>query len=118
RYFQIVRCFRDEDLRIDRQPEFTQLDMEMSFATNEDVMEIIENLIKKILKDLKNVDIIEPLIRLPYKEAIANYGVDKPDLRYDLLIKDLNEVFANTEIKMLKPLVKQNLSIRGVMIDE
>ncbi|KAJ3616738.1 hypothetical protein Zmor_009060, partial [Zophobas morio] len=83
RYFQIVKCFRDEDLRIDRQPEFTQLDMEMSFANQEDVIETIEGLMKKMMKEIRNIDITLPLPRLEYKTAIEKYGSDKPDLRFD-----------------------------------
>ncbi|PTD30889.1 aspartate--tRNA ligase [Mycoplasma leachii] len=116
RYYQIVRCFRDEDLRIDRQPEFTQLDLEMSFATSEDVMQISEALIKKILKEIKNFEIKEPLLRLSYKDAIDLYGSDKPDLRYDLKIHTLNDIFKNSDIKMF--LDSQNKYIRAVCIDQ
>ncbi|WP_027063208.1 aspartate--tRNA ligase [Mesoplasma seiffertii] len=115
RYYQIARCFRDEDLRIDRQPEFTQLDLEMSFATGEDVMLLVEELVKNSLVEFKGIKITEPLLRMPYKEAIKNYGIDKPDLRYDLKIHDLEEVFANTEVKML---AGSTMSIRGIMIDQ
>ncbi|AUF83606.1 aspartate--tRNA ligase [Mesoplasma syrphidae] len=115
RYYQIARCFRDEDLRIDRQPEFTQLDLEMSFATGEDVMVIVEELVKKTLKEFKGIDIKEPLLRMPYREAIKNYGIDKPDLRYDLKIHDLEEIFSNTTVKML---VGTAMPIRGIMIDQ
>ncbi|WP_369024892.1 aspartate--tRNA ligase [Mycoplasma capricolum] len=116
RYYQIVRCFRDEDLRIDRQPEFTQLDLEMSFATSEDVMQISESLIKKILKEVKNFEIKEPLLRLSYKDAIDLYGSDKPDLRYELKIHTLNDIFKNSDIKMF--LDSQNKYIRAVCIDQ
>ncbi|WP_434343390.1 aspartate--tRNA ligase [Mycoplasma sp. 06067-C1-B144P-99-0482-3] len=116
RYYQIVRCFRDEDLRIDRQPEFTQLDLEMSFATSEDVMQISETLIKKILKEIKDFEIKEPLLRLSYKDAIDLYGSDKPDLRYDLKIHTLNDIFKNSDIKMF--LDSQNKYIRAVCIDQ
>ncbi|MDP4040173.1 aspartate--tRNA ligase [Mycoplasma mycoides] len=115
RYYQIVRCFRDEDLRIDRQPEFTQLDLEMSFATSEDVMQISESLIKKILKEVKNFEIKEPLLRLSYKDAIDLYGSDKPDLRYDLKIHTLNDIFKNTNIKFLN---NSDLFIRAICIDQ
>lgn len=118
RYFQIVRCFRDEDLRIDRQPEFTQLDLEMSFASGEDVMFVIENLLKKILKVTKGIENDQPLIRMAYNDAIKDYGIDKPDIRYDLKIQDLNQIFANTQVKMLIPFLEQDLAIRGVMIDQ
>ncbi|QVJ95747.1 aspartate--tRNA ligase [Mycoplasma mycoides] len=115
RYYQIVRSFRDEDLRIDRQPEFTQLDLEMSFATSEDVMQISESLIKKILKEVKNFEIKGPLLRLSYKDAIDLYGSDKPDLRYDLKIHTLNDIFKNTNIKFLN---NPDLFIRAICIDQ
>ncbi|AGJ90704.1 aspartate--tRNA ligase [Mycoplasma putrefaciens] len=116
RYYQIVRCFRDEDLRIDRQPEFTQLDLEMSFATGEDVMQVAEALIKKILWDLKGYQIKDQLLRLAYKDAIDLYGTDKPDLRYDLKIHTLNEIFKNTQVKMFNNL--DSNYIRAIAIDK
>ncbi|WFQ93648.1 aspartyl-tRNA synthetase [Mycoplasma feriruminatoris] len=115
RYYQIVRCFRDEDLRIDRQPEFTQLDLEMSFATSEDVMQVSEALIKEVLKQVKNFEIKEPLLRLSYKDAIDLYGSDKPDLRYDLKIHTLNDIFRDTNIKFLN---NSNEFIRAICINE
>ncbi|WP_026389773.1 aspartate--tRNA ligase [[Acholeplasma] multilocale] len=118
RYYQIVRCFRDEDLRIDRQPEFTQLDLEMAFATGHDVMDLVEDMLKQILKEIKGIEIDEPFIKMPYKQAIKEYGIDKPDIRYDLRIHDLNEIFANTEVKMLQAHIAENASVRGIMIDE
>jgi aspartyl-tRNA synthetase len=92
RYFQIVRCFRDEDLRLDRQPEFTQIDVEMSFIVEEDVYAMMEGLIARIWKDTLGVEIPRPFQRLPYEEAMARYGVDKPDLRFHLELTDLTEV--------------------------
>ena len=92
RYYQIVRCFRDEDLRADRQPEFTQLDIEMSFIDEEDIYKIIEGLMKKLFKDVLNIEIELPLKRIPFQEAIEKYGTDSPDLRYDLQLKDVDEV--------------------------
>ncbi|AVP49157.1 aspartate--tRNA ligase [Williamsoniiplasma luminosum] len=118
RYYQIVKCFRDEDLRIDRQPEFTQLDMEMSFATGEDIIFIIENLMKEILWEIKGVKLSTPFKRLQYKDAIEFYGVDKPDLRYDLKIHDLTNIFAENQIKLFQINSDQNAKIKGVMIDE
>ncbi|MBU1124461.1 MAG: aspartate--tRNA ligase, partial [Candidatus Omnitrophica bacterium] len=84
RYYQIAKCFRDEDLRADRQPEFTQLDIEMSFVEEEDVLKISEEIMKKILKELKGIDITIPFPRIPYEEAQKKYGSDKPDLRAEL----------------------------------
>lgn len=92
RYFQIARCFRDEDLRADRQPEFTQIDCEMSFVEPEDVMEIMERLVQKIFKDTLNVDVKLPLRRMTYKEAMEKYGSDKPDTRFEMLIQDVSGV--------------------------
>ena len=89
RYFQITRCFRDEDLRLDRQPEFTQIDVEMSFVTEDDVLTVMERLVARIWKELKQVDIPLPLLRLPYDQAMAKYGSDKPDLRFELPLTDV-----------------------------
>jgi aspartyl-tRNA synthetase len=92
RYFQIVRCFRDEDLRLDRQPEFTQIDIEMSFVVEEDVYRIVEGLLVALWKDVLGVDIPTPLPRLTHAEAIGRYGSDKPDLRFDLPLFDLSDI--------------------------
>jgi aspartyl-tRNA synthetase len=92
RYFQIVRCFRDEDLRLDRQPEFTQIDVEMSFVAEDDVYSTMEGLIARIWKDVLGVEIARPFPRLSYEEAMAKYGVDKPDLRFGLPLTDLTEI--------------------------
>lgn len=89
RYFQIVRCFRDEDLRADRQPEFTQIDCEMSFVEQEDVLAMFEGLIKSILTDVKGIEIKEPLLRMSYEDALKNYGNDKPDIRFEILVQNL-----------------------------
>src|SRR6266478_6219129 len=92
RYFQIVRCFRDEDLRLDRQPEFTQIDLELSFVVEEDVQRIIEGLMAALWKDVLGVELALPLPRLTYGEAMGKYGSDKPDVRFDLPLVDLTEV--------------------------
>jgi len=118
RYFQIVKCFRDEDLRIDRELEFTQLDMEMSFATAADVMEIMETLMKTILREIANDDIMEPIERITYQEAIEKYGSDKPDLRFDLPIRTLTDIFKHSKNKLLHKLVTQKQVIRGIAINE
>ena len=102
RYFQIAKCFRDEDLRADRQPEFTQVDMEMSFVNEDDVLSMTEGLLKKVFKDVKGIDIKIPIDRMKYVDAIKYYGSDKPDLRYGMKIQELKEVFNNTEIEFLK----------------
>ncbi len=102
RYFQITKCFRDEDLRADRQPEFTQIDVEMSFVDTEDVFEIVEELMKILFKEIKDYDIELPLKRLPYNEAMEKYGSDKPDLRFGMEIVNLNEAVKNSEFRVFK----------------
>jgi len=100
RYFQIVKCFRDEDLRADRQPEFTQIDLEMSFVDREDVMKINEGLLKTVFKAVLDMDIETPFPRLTYKEAMERYGSDKPDTRFGLELKDISEQVADSEFKV------------------
>lgn len=102
KYFQIAKCFRDEDLRADRQPEFTQIDMEMSFVDEDDVISITEGLLQAIFKKVKNIDLELPLMRMKYDDAICNYGSDKPDLRFDLKIQDITDIFKNTEFVVFK----------------
>ncbi len=102
RYYQIAKCFRDEDLRADRQPEFTQIDIEMSFMTQKEIQEIIETMLKSIMKEVKGIDITDVFPTYTYQYAMDNYGVDKPDLRYDLKIKDVTTVFENSEFKVFK----------------
>ncbi len=92
RYFQIVKCFRDEDLRADRQPEFSQIDCEMSFVERDDILDTFEGLAKYLFSQIKSIDFKEPFLRLSYKEAIENYGSDKPDLRFEMKITDLTNV--------------------------
>ncbi len=100
RYFQIVKCFRDEDLRADRQPEFTQIDMELAFVEEPQIMEIQEKMFKRIFKTIKNIDIEDKFIVMSYDEAMNNYGLDKPDLRFDLKLQDVTNVFANSQFKV------------------
>lgn len=102
RYYQIARCFRDEDLRADRQPEFTQLDMEMSFVDEDDIMNTVEGLVAHIFKEIKGMTIKLPLMKMKYDDAIKDYGSDKPDLRFGMKIMDVNEVFKDTEFEMFK----------------
>ncbi len=101
-YFQIARCFRDEDLRADRQPEFTQLDLEMSFINEQDIQDIIEGLIAHVWRTAFNVELQLPFERMPYDVAFGTYGSDKPDVRFDLPIHDISSVFADTELKFLR----------------
>ena len=99
RYYQLVRCFRDEDLRADRQPEFTQLDVEMSFVTEEDVLLLVEQMLARVWEDVLSIDVKTPFPRLPYAEAMDRYGSDKPDLRYGMQLADVSEVFRQTEFR-------------------
>ena len=116
RYYQVAKCFRDEDLRADRQPEFTQLDMEMSFVTDEDVMNMTEGLFKKVFKDTINYDIELPLMRMKYDDAMDKYGSDKPDLRFEMPIIDITEIFKNTEIPFLKTSLENNNIINCLVV--
>ncbi|PPE05184.1 aspartate--tRNA ligase [Williamsoniiplasma lucivorax] len=118
RYYQIVKCFRDEDLRMDRQLEFTQLDLEMSFATPEDVIFIIENLMKEILWEVKGVKLPGTFQRLTYRDAIEFYGSDKPDLRYDLQLHDLTTIFQDTQVKLFQAHQGDDVHVKGIVIEE
>jgi aspartyl-tRNA synthetase len=113
RYFQITKCFRDEDLRADRQPEFTQIDMEMSFVDEFDVMDVTEKLIAKIFKEVKGIDIKLPLLKMKWDDAINKYGSDKPDLRFDMPIEDITELFKNTNIEFMKNVLVNALVVKN-----
>ncbi|HEX4068479.1 MAG TPA: aspartate--tRNA ligase [Candidatus Babeliales bacterium] len=116
KYFQVARCFRDEDLRADRQPEFTQLDIEMSFISELDVQHLIENLLKHVFDTVLGKNLKIPFQRLTYDEAFAAYGSDKPDLRYDLKIHDFTPVFADTELKFLRDVINRGEKIGGIHV--
>ena len=111
RYFQIAKCFRDEDLRSDRQPEFTQVDLEMSFVDEEDVMSLTEKLIASIFKEVKGIDIALPLRRMKYDDAIRYYGSDKPDLRFDMKIHDVHDIFQTTDFGVFQNALNEESSI-------
>jgi aspartyl-tRNA synthetase len=100
RYYQVARCFRDEDLRADRQPEFTQLDMEMSFMSQEEIIDLNEELIYQIFKEIKNVELPRPFPRMTYAEAMDDYGCDKPDTRFDLKLVNVSEIFKDSQFKV------------------
>lgn len=117
RYYQIVRCFRDEDLRANRQPEFTQVDMEMSFVDIEDVIEVNERLLKRLFKELKGVDITIPIQRMTYKEAMNRFGSDKPDLRFGFEIRDISDLVGNSSFKVFKNTIDNNGQVRGINVD-
>uniref|UniRef100_UPI002899E7DA aspartate--tRNA ligase n=1 Tax=Aminipila sp. TaxID=2060095 RepID=UPI002899E7DA len=117
RYIQIAKCFRDEDLRADRQPEFTQIDLEMSFVDVDDVIEIQEGFLKKLMKEMMNVDIVTPFRRIPYDEAMERYGSDKPDTRFGFELKKLNDIIAGTEFKVFADALEKKGDVRGINID-
>jgi len=114
KYFQIVKCFRDEDLRADRQPEFTQLDMEMSFVEAEDVMSVIEGLMREVFKKIKGVDIELPLPRMTYKEAMNRYGSDKPDIRFGIELKDLSDILNQCEFKVFSDVIRNGGKVKAI----
>ena len=116
RYFQIAKCFRDEDLRADRQPEFTQIDVEASFVDEEDVMNICEGLVKYIFKEIKGITFNEPFMRMKYDDAIDVYGSDKPDLRFDMKINDVTEILSNNESNLFKGVIESNGIINAIVV--
>ncbi len=115
RYFQIARCFRDEDLRADRQPEFSQIDIEMSFVDEEDIWSMTEGLMKEIFKDIKGIELPE-FKRIPYDTCMERYGSDKPDLRFDMPLYNVNEVFANTEFKVFENCLNEGGIIQAMNV--
>jgi aspartyl-tRNA synthetase len=117
RYMQIVKCFRDEDLRADRQPEFTQIDLEMSFVDIDDVIEIQEGFMKKLFRDVMDTEIETPFPRLSYDEAMERYGSDKPDTRFGFELKKLNELVQNTEFPVFRNALDSNGDVRGICIN-
>jgi len=118
RYFQIVKCYRDEDLRADRQPEFTQIDVEMSFVDQEDVFQTVEGLMKLLYKEIWNLELQLPLQRFTFDEAMEKYGSDKPDLRFNIELTTLNKVFANTTFKVFKDQIDSGGITTGLLANE
>ncbi len=116
KYFQIARCFRDEDLRADRQPEFTQVDIETSFLTQEEILEMNERLIQAVMKDVKGIDIPAPFQRMKYQEAMDRYGSDKPDVRFGLELVALNDVFDGCDFKVFADTVAQGKQVKSINI--
>ena len=116
RYFQMVRCFRDEDLRADRQPEFTQLDLEMSFVDVDDVLSESEGIIKVLYEALKNEPLDVPFMRMDYSEAMERYGTDKPDLRFDLAMVELTDIFKETEFGVFRKTVDEGGAIKAIVL--
>jgi aspartyl-tRNA synthetase len=116
RYYQIVRCFRDEDLRADRQPEFTQLDMELSFINEEDICNLIEELISYLFKAILGIDIPRPVRRMTFEEAINRYGTDRPDLRFGLEFVDLTELVKDSEIKVFSEAAQKGGCVKAIRV--
>lgn len=114
RYFQIVKCFRDEDLRADRQPEFTQIDMELSFADEEDVMDVNERLLKRLFKEILDIDIQLPIQRMTWQEAMDRFGSDKPDMRFGMELKNVSEVVKDCGFSVFTDALEAGGSVRGV----
>ena len=114
RYIQLARCFRDEDLRADRQPEFTQVDEELSFVDENDIMTINEGLIKRLWKEILGIDVQTPFVRMPWDEAMSRFGSDKPDTRFGLEIQDVTEVFRGTEFKPFAAVLEAGGTIRAI----
>ena len=114
RYFQLARCYRDEDLRADRQPEFTQIDMELSFVDVDDVLDVNERLLKKLFKEICGYDLQLPIQRMTWKEAMERFGSDKPDLRFGMELHDVSDVVKNTEFAVFKSALEKGGSVRGI----
>ncbi|MGI6198774.1 MAG: aspartate--tRNA ligase [Candidatus Cloacimonadaceae bacterium] len=118
RYYQIAKCFRDEDLRADRQPEFTQLDLEMSFVSQEEIFELMEGLMAAIFKEVLDVELKTPFVRLSYQEAMERFGCDKPDLRFGMELKDLSDIFAESEFGVFASALASGGVIKAISIPE
>ena len=116
RYFQIVKCFRDEDLRADRQPEFTQLDLEMSFVQPEDVMQVIEGMIAILFKELKGIELKRPFAKLTYDEAMNRFGSDKPDMRFGLELKDFTDALRDCQAKVFATAIQKGGVVKGIRV--
>lgn len=115
RYIQLARCFRDEDLRADRQPEFTQIDLEMSFVDTDDILECLEGFVKRLYKEILNVDIATPLPRLTYDEAMSRYGSDKPDTRFGMEIQNISDLVKDTDFVVFKSAIENGGSVRAIV---
>ena len=116
KYYQIARCFRDEDLRADRQLEFTQIDVEMSFMNTEEILEVCEGMMQRIMKDVKGIDLPLPLPRLTWHQAMEKYGIDKPDIRFGLELVNLNETVKDVEFGVFKSALEANGHVKGINI--
>lgn len=115
RYYQVARCFRDEDLRADRQPDFTQIDMEMSFMSQDEIMTMIEGLISYVMKEVKGIEVKTPFTRLDYNDAMERFGSDKPDTRFDMELKDVSDIVANIDFKVFSNAVEQGGAVKCIV---
>ncbi len=116
KYYQIAKCFRDEDLRSDRQPEFTQIDIELSFTSQEEVINVSERMIKHVMKEVKGIELTQPFKVITYDQALNDYGTDKPDTRFDMKLHNLNALFSNTEFKVFKHIIETQGSVLGINV--
>ncbi|MGO3380829.1 MAG: aspartate--tRNA ligase, partial [Loigolactobacillus coryniformis] len=116
RYYQIARCFRDEDLRGDRQPEFTQIDLETSFLSAEEIQDLTEGLLKAVMKATKGIDLETPIPRITWNEAMARFGSDKPDIRFGMELQDLSDLMADTEFKVFSGAVANGGQVKGICV--
>ncbi|MFE4897727.1 aspartate--tRNA ligase [Peribacillus butanolivorans] len=116
RYYQIARCFRDEDLRADRQPEFTQIDIETSFMSQEDIIKTAENMMAKVMKDVKGLDVTLPFPRMTYNEAMSRYGSDKPDTRFEMELKDVSEIVKDSDFKVFTGAVANGGQVKAIVV--
>ncbi|MEG0074511.1 MAG: aspartate--tRNA ligase [Eubacterium sp.] len=114
RYYQVAKCFRDEDLRQDRQPEFTQIDMEMSFVTKDDILPIMENMIAKVFKEIRDIELPTPFERMTYQEAMDRFGSDKPDTRFDMELTNISDIVEKSEFKVFASAIKKGGSVRAI----
>ena len=118
RYYQFARCFRDEDLRADRQTDFTQVDIETSFLTQDEIIDFTEEMLVKLMKDVKNIEVKRPILRLTYKEAMNRFGSDKPDNRFGMELQELTDVFKNSSFQVFKNCIESNGSIKGIVVND
>ncbi|KWW14081.1 MULTISPECIES: aspartate--tRNA ligase [Peribacillus] len=118
RYYQIARCFRDEDLRADRQPEFTQIDIETSFMSQEDIINTAENMMAKVMKDVKGLDVALPFPRMTYNEAMGRYGSDKPDTRFGMELKDVSEIVKDSDFKVFTGAVASGGQVKAIVVKD
>lgn len=118
RYYQFARCFRDEDLRADRQTDFTQVDIETSFLGEDEIISMMEEMLVKLMKEVKGIDVQAPFLRLTYREAMNRYGSDKPDNRFDIELQELTDVFENTEFQVFRSVIDSKGSIKGIVVPD